>query len=113
MRASILLALLFVASIAHSAESALTIHAEGLVANPGDHTLPSTARFADAALAAAPAANAYLAGGALMREALRPKQRGLKAGIEESLGQVASAPESAASGKKTIPPAPKASAAKK
>lgn len=65
----------------HAAAQSVSIHASGSVRNPGAHALPAGSRLSAAALMAAPDANTYLLGAALLRERELAIQIRLKAGL--------------------------------
>ena len=80
---------------AGSAQAApITTEASGNVYNPGEHLLPPGSRLSRLALIAAPSADAYLLGAALLREAQRIEQVRLKAGLLFDLEQLAKHTES-------------------
>ncbi|MEG1681140.1 MAG: capsule biosynthesis GfcC D2 domain-containing protein, partial [Stenotrophomonas sp.] len=64
--------------------------ASGSVHNPGKHQLPSGSRLSRLALTAAPTADAYLLGAALLRKPQRLEQTRLKAGLMFDLEQLES-----------------------
>ena len=91
MRALVLLSLLLLpAASAH----AVPAEASGSVHNPGRHQLPPGSRLSRLALTAAPTADAYFLGAALMREQQRLEQARLKAGLLFDLEQLAAHTES-------------------
>lgn len=88
MRTCTLISLLLWAASAHAA--AVPVEASGSVHNPGKHQLPSGSRLSRLALTAAPTADAYLLGAALLREPQRLEQTRLKAGLMFDLEQLES-----------------------
>lgn len=72
-----------------AAVAPLHIRAEGHVAHPGTISLPPTAHYADAAIAAWPISDAYPLGAALLRVSQIETQIRLKAGIIDSLSVIA------------------------
>ena len=77
------------AMAASATDAPLRIHAEGLVAHPGTLSIPVSWRYADAALAASPTADAYLLGAALIRASLIDAQTRLRAGVVYDLSELA------------------------
>lgn len=84
--ASALTLLSFVAS------AEVRVQVSGAVARPGPQVLADGSRLAAAAVASQPLGNAYPLGAAVLRPALQPVQRALKAGLLYDLDAVASAP---------------------
>lgn len=82
------LALLFMLQLCTDAAYASSEEVSGSVHNPGLHQLPSDSRLSHLALAAAPTADAYILGTALLRESQRPEQTRLKAGLIYDLEQL-------------------------
>lgn len=92
MRAIVLVSLLqFYATPAHA--TLVPVEASGSVHNPGEHQLPSGSRLSRLALTAAPAADAYILGAALLRQQQRFEQARLKAGLLFDLEQLAAQAE--------------------
>lgn len=86
MRAFVLVLLLLLqAAPAHAVQAT----ASGNVHNPGRHQLPPGSRLSALALTAAPSADAYILGAALLREQQRLEQTRLKAGLVFDLEQLA------------------------
>ena len=91
MRAFVLISLLLLQA---ATAYAVPVEASGSVHNPGWHQLPSGSRLSRLALAAAPTANAYILGAALLREQHHLEQTRLKAGLLFDLQQLAAHTES-------------------
>ncbi|MEN5273466.1 capsule biosynthesis GfcC family protein [Stenotrophomonas lactitubi] len=87
---STLLALALALSFHAHASSPIGVETAGHVRNPGAHTLPAGARLSAAALAAAPDAEAYMLGAALLRQRSLLPQTRLKAGLLFDLETLAS-----------------------
>lgn len=90
MRASILIAALGLCGTVKAGEPAIHVRVEGHVAHPATLTLPYAARYADAAIAAAPSREAYFIGADLIRASTVEGQVRLRAGILDSLAVAAS-----------------------
>ncbi|AKC86804.1 capsule biosynthesis GfcC family protein [Pseudoxanthomonas suwonensis] len=69
------------------------VQVSGEVRHPGEHVLPASKRFADAALAAGPTMRAYPLGAAVLRPAAEDEQRRLKAGLLHDLEVLATFPD--------------------
>jgi hypothetical protein len=88
MMRRLLVAMLAIWGTAHGATADIHLRTTGQVAKPGELTLPGAARYADAAIAAAPLPDAYVLGAALLRPSLQPRQHRLRAGIVYDLGEI-------------------------
>jgi hypothetical protein len=77
------------ATSASASDTPLRVTVEGLVALPGTLSVPAKGRYADAALAASPTADAYPLGAALLRPSLVGAQTRLRAGVVYDLNELA------------------------